>query len=177
MVNFCAVVGCCNINRGDRNNDKSFYRLPTIIRHQGRDTEIISKRRQHEWLRAIQRKDIKTDNYPYTRVCSDHFISGKPSSLYVCTNPDWISSINLGYCIAGKFGGGNFGDSAGVSFFKKHQRVLGCQNLANWHQFAKFAKFIFLQFYPLYGTSRLVQIMKISVQGFKELKKEQQRNE
>ena len=44
-----------------------------------------------------KKKRIKEDNYKHTQVCSDHFISGKPNSLYNSTNPDWISSLNLGY--------------------------------------------------------------------------------
>ena len=30
-------------------------------------------------------------------VCSDHFISGKPSALYASTNPDWVPTLKLGY--------------------------------------------------------------------------------
>ena len=30
-------------------------------------------------------------------MCSDHFISGKPSLLYDSNNPDWVPSQNLGY--------------------------------------------------------------------------------
>ena len=31
------------------------------------------------------------------RVCSIHFISGKPASLFDETNPDWIPTVNMGY--------------------------------------------------------------------------------
>ena len=30
-------------------------------------------------------------------VCGKHFINGKPSALYETTDPNWISTINLGY--------------------------------------------------------------------------------
>ena len=34
------------------------------------------------------------------RVCSEHFVSGKPSKPYDATNPDWSPSLNLGHsCI------------------------------------------------------------------------------
>ena len=59
--------------------------------------ESLSTKRQRDWLAAIRRKDIKEDNYKHTWVCSDHFISGKPSPLYNSANPDWIPSLNLGY--------------------------------------------------------------------------------
>ena len=39
MVNFCACVGCSN--RWPRNKDKSFYRLPTVITHQGEQTRAL----------------------------------------------------------------------------------------------------------------------------------------
>jgi len=32
----------------------------------------------------------------FYRVCSDHFISGEPSSIYNETNPDWAPNQNLG---------------------------------------------------------------------------------
>ena len=94
MVNFCACVGCSN--RGDRNKEKSFYRLATLIIHQGEPTRALSEQRQRKSLSAIRRLDIKPTNYQHTRVCSDHFISGNPSLLYDSINPDWVPSINLG---------------------------------------------------------------------------------
>lgn len=95
MVNFCAVVGCAN--RADRNKDKSFYRLPAIITHQGEKTKELSESRRRGWLAAIRRQDIKPGNYPHIRVCSDHFISGKPADMYNSTSPDWIPSLCLGH--------------------------------------------------------------------------------
>ena len=95
MVNFCAVIGCGK--RGDRDKGTSFYRLPSIITHQGEQTRRLSERRRREWLAAIRRQDIKPENYAYTRVCSDHFIGGHPSKLYENTHPDWTPSRNLGY--------------------------------------------------------------------------------
>ena len=92
MVNYCVIFGCSN--RGGRDRSKHFYRLPTVIKHQGPQTEALSERRQREWLAAIGRADIVKSNYPYTRVCSDHFISGRPSSLYASTCNDWVPSLN-----------------------------------------------------------------------------------
>ena len=95
MVNFCAVLRCGN--RGDRDKDKSFYRLPSIVTHQGSQTKELCEKRRTSWLAAINRQDIKPANFPYTRVCSDHFISGKPAGLYDTTNPDWIPTLKLGH--------------------------------------------------------------------------------
>ena len=92
MVNFCAIVGCAN--RAGRDKDKSFYRLPAIIKNQGAQMEQLSERRLWNWLAAIRRKDLKAESYPYIRVCSDHFTSGKPAKLYDTTNPDWVPTLN-----------------------------------------------------------------------------------
>ena len=95
MVNFCAVIGCGN--RWNRDKGKSFYRLPAIITSQGVQTQTLSEKRRVGWLAAIRRKDIKKESYPFIRVCSDHFKSGKPATLYDTTSPDWIPTLNLGH--------------------------------------------------------------------------------
>ncbi|KAI0226639.1 hypothetical protein LSAT2_022928 [Lamellibrachia satsuma] len=33
----------------------------------------------------------------YTRICSEHFITGKPAALYDTSSPDWTPSLRLGY--------------------------------------------------------------------------------
>ena len=95
MVNFCAVVGCGN--RANREKTRSFYRLPAIVTGKGEALRELTERRRRAWLVAINRKDIKESNLQYTRVCSDHFISGKPSDVDDDTNPDWVPSRNMGY--------------------------------------------------------------------------------
>jgi len=95
MANFCAIVGCSN--RADRDKTKSFYRLPSIISHQGEKTYELSKERRAVWLARIKREDLQPENYPYTRVCSDHFVCGKPAPLYDKQNQDWDPSQHLGY--------------------------------------------------------------------------------
>ena len=92
MVNFCAIIGCSN--RGDRDIDKSFFRLPSIVNHQ---TYELTKRRQEAWLARVKRENLRPEKYPYTRVCSDHFVTGMPSELYDTTHPDWAPSQKLGY--------------------------------------------------------------------------------
>ena len=95
MVNYCACIGCCN--RGDKNKDKSFYRLPSVVTLQGTQTRQLSEERQRRWLAAIRRSDINPSNFKHTRVCSDHFLSGRPSALYDRTNPDWVPTLSLGH--------------------------------------------------------------------------------
>jgi len=99
MVNFCAVKGCSN--RADREKDKKYYRLPTVITHLGPITKALTRRRRDLWLSRIKRADLKVENYKYTRICSDHFIGGAPSKLHDSTHPDWAPSRKLGYTKAG----------------------------------------------------------------------------
>ena len=76
---------------------KSFYRLLSILIHQGTQTESLSRERQQAWLAKIKRKDILPEQYYNIRVCSDHFVSGTPSKLYDVSNPDWAPSMKLVY--------------------------------------------------------------------------------
>ena len=95
MVNFCAVLGCGN--RANRGEDKRYYRLPSVITHQGQETLDWMTRRRAEWLRYVCMDNLRPANYPYTHVCSDHFLSRSPSSLYDTENPDWAPSLQLSY--------------------------------------------------------------------------------
>ena len=90
MVNIYAAIGCGN--RSNRDRSKSFFRLPSVILHQGQRTYELSKRRQEVWLSRLNRSDIKPESYAHTRVCSDHFVTGMPSKLYDSTHPDWAPS-------------------------------------------------------------------------------------
>ncbi len=99
----CAIVGC--VNRSGRDKEKSFFRLPTVLTHQGPQTQELSKKRQELWVARIRRGDLKTEQYPNTRVCSDHFAGGSPARLFDVSNPDWAPTLNLGY----SFGHGDEG--------------------------------------------------------------------
>lgn len=57
----------------------------------------LTEMRRTEWLAVIRRRDINPESYKYVRVCSTHFISGRPSQLYENTHPDWIPSRNVGH--------------------------------------------------------------------------------
>ena len=90
-----AVLKCGN--RSGRDKGKRVFRLPSIITHQGEKALELSRQRQLQWLARIKRKDLRPEKYPITRVCSDHFVSGSPSTLFDESNPDWAPSLNLGY--------------------------------------------------------------------------------
>ena len=91
----CAVVGCSK--RSDRDKDVSFYRIPTIRTGRcERELELSTKRRAG-FLAAISRADLTDNSIDQARVCSRHFISGKPASLHEQLHPDWLPTQNLGH--------------------------------------------------------------------------------
>ncbi|XP_078382409.1 uncharacterized protein LOC144665109, partial [Oculina patagonica] len=95
MVNFCAVFGCSN--RSNRDKDRSYYRLPALITRSNERKQALSRERRATWLARIRREDLSSNQGEFVRVCSDHFITGKPSSIYDKNNPDWAPSQNLGH--------------------------------------------------------------------------------
>ena len=48
---------------------------------------------------GISREDInsKTIHEHNYRVCSRHFVTGKPAMLYETNSPNWLSTLNLGH--------------------------------------------------------------------------------
>ncbi|KAH9359745.1 hypothetical protein HPB48_021304 [Haemaphysalis longicornis] len=99
----CAVYGCYNSSTntagGCENAQKvRFFAVPTVIRWQCSKTQEMSTKRRAEWFRRINRGDINKEATHY-KVCSAHFVSGKPCYLMDDTNPDWAPSLNLGHNI------------------------------------------------------------------------------
>ncbi|XP_037502273.1 uncharacterized protein LOC119376555 [Rhipicephalus sanguineus] len=90
MVN-CAVLGCNNESRrkadcGENTTKVSFFFLFRLVRRQCNQTLEVS----------TKRGDINT-NATHYKVCSEHFVSGRPSYLMDVTNPDWAPILHLGY--------------------------------------------------------------------------------
>ncbi|XP_060578256.1 uncharacterized protein LOC132735330 [Ruditapes philippinarum] len=90
MVVSCWVQGCFN-TAGD-SVKRSFHYIPKIREHEGLQTKELSTERRRVWLANINRKAHPT---PSTRICSAHFISGKPADLYDKSNPDWAPTLQL----------------------------------------------------------------------------------
>ena len=91
----CVVIGCSK--RSGRDKDVSFYRIPKIITHRGQRDYELTKKRRDGFLAAISRDDLTEKVLENDRVCSRHFISGKPAALYDDTNPDWLPTLHLGH--------------------------------------------------------------------------------
>ncbi|XP_020899873.1 uncharacterized protein LOC110238542 [Exaiptasia diaphana] len=97
MPTLCAVYNCGHNNI--RDIEYSFYRIPKIIRHQGEQTQKLSTERREQWLKNINRdrKDLTEKKIDGTRVCSAHFVSGKPATLEDKSNIDWAPTVNMGH--------------------------------------------------------------------------------
>ena len=91
----CLVLGCSK--RSGRDKDVSFFRVPKVIKNRGKQEYELSKRRRDGFLAAISRDGLKKTILDNDRICSRHFISGKPAYLYDQTNPDWLPSLHLGH--------------------------------------------------------------------------------
>ena len=90
------VFGCSKCSKRDK--DVHFYRIPKVVTNKGPDTEALSKRRrQGYYLSAIKRADITEKILANDRICSRHFITGKPASLLDETSPDWLPTLHLGH--------------------------------------------------------------------------------
>ncbi|XP_014898178.1 uncharacterized protein LOC106953726 [Poecilia latipinna] len=90
MVVYCWVKGCKN--RGDKKVKRSFHYIPKVRTTEGEQTLRLSIERRRVWLTNIRRKDQPSST---SRICSDHFISGKPADLYDRSNPDWAPTLKL----------------------------------------------------------------------------------
>ncbi|XP_047221977.1 uncharacterized protein LOC124868593 [Girardinichthys multiradiatus] len=94
MGKTCLIVGC--VARGGR-DPRSFFRLPAVIENQCEKTKTLSTQRRLLWLNRISRADLGGLNLTHARVCSAHFLTGKPAQLFDSDNPDWAPSVSLGH--------------------------------------------------------------------------------
>ena len=75
----------------------TFHRIPTVIEHHDAETKKLTEKRQRQWLANLTLKNVTLKNIEYKRVCSQHFISGKPCPLFQESKPDWAPTKNLGH--------------------------------------------------------------------------------
>lgn len=91
----CIVLGCSK--RSGRDKDVSFYRVPKVITSRGKQEYELTKKRRDGFLAAISRDGLKKTILENDRICSRHFVSGKPAYLHDESNPDWLPSLHLGH--------------------------------------------------------------------------------
>lgn len=79
MPQTCLVVDC-----GSRSNrdDVRFFSVPTVLNFRFvTDKNELSKKRRALWIAAIKRDDLTESKLKNQRVCSRHFITGKPLKI------------------------------------------------------------------------------------------------
>ena len=87
----CFVHGCSN-RAGDKENPRSFFRIPKILVHQSEEVKELSTKRRLAWIAALDRKRQPSI---YSRICEDHFLGKKPAKLHETGHPDWAPSLLL----------------------------------------------------------------------------------
>jgi len=105
----CAVINCSNQtsrrpsegHSSGSKNKVSYYRFPAVTDYYGKKDFELRKKHLEGYLAAISRDDINPatlvlEDHDY-RVCSRHFVSGKPADLYDTTSPDWLPTLHMGH--------------------------------------------------------------------------------
>ena len=68
-----------------------------LITNKGKDMEELTRKRHAGFISAISRADLTEKIMSNDRICSRHFISGKPASPLDENNPDWLPTLNMGH--------------------------------------------------------------------------------
>ncbi|XP_034247675.1 uncharacterized protein LOC117649233 [Thrips palmi] len=94
----CAVPKCENYSGMKKEKERilAFHRIPQV----NFKSEWLlerSKKRQSAWLARIKKNGLTETEISRLRICSDHFVSGAPSSFFADQHVDWVPSLNLGY--------------------------------------------------------------------------------
>ena len=96
----CLVVNCGN-KTGSKKPKSSegigFFRVPSVITNQGKLIEELTSERRRRWISAISREDLTEKILSNDRVCSEHFVSGKPAQQWDKHNIDWVPTLKLGH--------------------------------------------------------------------------------
>ena len=89
---------CSRVFQGSvRGKDVSFFRIPKVVTSTDEKMVKLSKKRREGFLSAISRKKLADKILKNDRICSRHFICGKPADLSDENNPDWLPSLNMGH--------------------------------------------------------------------------------
>ena len=90
----CIVVSC---GSKSSKHKVTFSKIPKIVTNQGEEWEELTRERRNRWISAVSRGDAETKNILESeRVCSRHFVSGKPAATWDKYNIDWAPTLNLG---------------------------------------------------------------------------------
>ena len=92
-MGLCLMVNCHS--RTVRDKEISFFRVPVIVKNQGEACEELSVERRRRWLSAISRDGLTESLIKSGRVCSRHFVHGKPAASWDKWNVDWVAYIKF----------------------------------------------------------------------------------
>lgn len=86
------IIGDCGTKGG---RDKvGFYLVPAIITNRGEEFEELTQERRTLWISVIDHADLKAKSVLQTeRVCSRHFVSGRPAANWDRINVDWVPTL------------------------------------------------------------------------------------
>ena len=91
----CAIVGCGT--RSVRGKGVYMARMPSIITNQGEEMRKLTDERRKAWISAISRRYLTDSIMKNSRICSNHFVSGRAADPMKRHDPDWVPSLNLGH--------------------------------------------------------------------------------
>lgn len=81
----------------EKDQNASFFRVPAIVKHQGKIVEDLTTERRRKWISVISRDDLSDEKLGNDRVCSRHFVTGKAAADWDRHNVDWAPSVSLGH--------------------------------------------------------------------------------
>ncbi|KAL3270822.1 hypothetical protein HHI36_021342 [Cryptolaemus montrouzieri] len=89
----CSIPGC----NGRNNFSKltKLYRVPAIALGCNDLIYSLTENRRKKWFEALENCELNEANSSSYRVCSKHFVDGKPSPLFDTKSKDWIPNLNL----------------------------------------------------------------------------------
>ena len=64
--------------------------MPSVVKDKGEQEEELSHERRMMWISAISREKLTEKILCNDRVCSKHFLSGRPSPLWDKHNVDCV---------------------------------------------------------------------------------------
>ena len=75
MVATCVVIGCTNRATKGAIIKRTYHKVPKVNTSHGEQTETVTRKRREAWIAAVGRPGWEPT--PFSKVCSDHFVSGK----------------------------------------------------------------------------------------------------
>ncbi|XP_055539430.1 uncharacterized protein LOC129726579 [Wyeomyia smithii] len=89
MVLNCFVPGCRSYGSDVQ---VKFFTFPTPRTNVKEETQKLMMQRRTKWITACL---LDRNPKPYHRICSRHFVSGKPATLKDACNADWVPNLYL----------------------------------------------------------------------------------